>query len=261
MESRVLASRLLRAAAAVLLLCSASACAGERAAVLEIAAASSLSDVFADVAREFERDNPETVVRLSFAGSQTLRLQLEQGLRADVFASAHPAHLESLREAGLLTGAKVFARNDLVIAVEAGNPRLLRTPRDLMGAERIVIAAATVPAGMYTREFLARADAAYGPEFSRALMSNVVSLESNVRLARAKVQLGEADAAIVYRTDARVAAGVGVVEIPPELNVAVDYLVAALVNARNPALAARWIDYLDSQPARSALARHGFLLP
>lgn len=229
-------------------------------ATLVVFAASSLSDVFNDLEQSFETANAGVDVTLSYGGSQLLKLQISEGAPSDVFASADDAHMRELVSAGSAGPSQTFAYNELVIAVPEDNPAQLSELRDLPRAERLVIGAASVPVGRYTRELLARAGKVYGASFERDALSRVVSEESNVRLVRAKVELGEADAAIVYRTDAKASKRVKQVPLPSELNVRASYTIAVLAKAAQPELARRWVSYLLSPAGKAALGARGFLV-
>jgi molybdate transport system substrate-binding protein len=232
--------------------------AGRRSVV--VFAASSLADAFNDLEKGFEASNPGADVALSYGGSQVLTLQISQGAPADVFASADESHMQELIQQGYATAAQTFAQNELVLLVPADNPAQIDELKQLPKAHRLVIGAANVPVGAYTRQLLARAGASYGASFEKDVMARVVSEESNVRLVRAKVELGEADAAIVYRTDATFAKQVQLIGLPSALNVRASYPIAALRNAHEPELARRWVDYVRSADGRAALAARGFLV-
>lgn len=226
---------------------------------LRVFAASSLTDAFREMAGAFEGAHPDTEVVLVFAGSQILRLQIEQGAPADVFASANPQHMEALVEGGLVSGERVLARNELVVIVPPANPAGIESFADLVRAKRIVIGTPNVPVGAYAREALRRAGAeAGGGAFAHAVLGRVVSEESSVRLVRAKVELGEADAAIVYRTDA-VPGRVRTVQLPPRANVRARYLLGMVEGAENADGAERWAEFAASPAGRRILTRHGFL--
>ncbi len=225
---------------------------------LRIFAASSLTEAFQEMADAFEDASPGTDAVLVFAGSQVLRLQIEQGARADIFASADPRHMESLAQEGLVTGPRLLAENELVVIVPPGNPAGIEAFADLAGADRVVIGTPNVPVGAYAREVLRRAEAVGAlPGFEEAVMRRVVSEESNVRQVRAKVELGEADAALVYRTDA-VPGRVTTVQVPPRANVRARYLIGVVAGTRNPAAAERWVAFASSPEGRRILSRHGF---
>jgi molybdate transport system substrate-binding protein len=225
---------------------------------LRVFAASSLTDAFREMAGAFEGAHPDTDVVLVFAGSQVLRLQIEQGAPADVFASANAQHMQALVQDGLVSGQRVLARNELVVIVPPANPAGIESFADLVRAERIVIGTPNVPVGVYAREALRRAGSGGGGAFEEEVLDRVVSEESNVRLVRAKVELGEADAAIVYRTDA-VHGRVQTVQLPPGVNVRARYLIGTVQSAGNAAAAERWAEFAASPQGRRILSRHGFL--
>ncbi|MEX1362502.1 MAG: molybdate ABC transporter substrate-binding protein [Nannocystaceae bacterium] len=238
------------------------------ATTVTVLAASSLVDAFAELRIAFEGTNPGVDVVVSTAGSQALRLQIVQGAPADVFASANPAHMDALRREGLVRDVVTFAKGTLVLVVPRGNPAGLRSLADLPRARRVVMGTEEVPIGAYTRTVLERAESLYGPGFRSQVEARVVSLEPNVRLVLAKVELGEADAAIVYRSDT-IGAGAGGREGPrevevielPDLGVTPRYHVGVLTAAAAPALADRFVAHLRSELGRTVLTRHGFGAP
>jgi len=234
-------------------------CALLAAAQLTVFAASSLRDAFQDLGRIFEQEHPGTSLSFNFAGSQELRTQVEHGARADVLASADPRTLRALAGAGLSLEPQVFARNEPVIVVPVGNPAGIDALVDLPRARRLVVGAPEVPIGEYTVRILEAASRRYGPAFGAAVESRVASRELNVRQVLAKVALGEADAAIVYRTDALASRGaVEVISIPPQLNVVAEYPIALLRGAARPGLARAFVELVLSSAGQAVLARHGF---
>lgn len=234
------------------------AAAGPRA-TLTVFAAASLREAFAEIGSAFEKDHPGARVDFSFAGSQELRLQIEQGASADVFASADLRHLRALRAQGLVGEPRVFARNRLALVVPRGNPQGLRELRDLPRARRVVLAAPEVPAGAYAAALLEGAGRLYGPAFARDVEARVVSREPNVRQVLAKVELGEADAGLVYRSDAQAACGrVEVVPLPDGLVKEAEYPLAAVSGSKQPAMAAAFVDLVLSPAGQAALERRGF---
>jgi molybdate transport system substrate-binding protein len=226
---------------------------------LVVFAASSLTEAFEDLATVYVQMFGEPEPILAFAGSQILRLQIEQGARAHVFASANAAHMQSLAATGRIARPRVFAYNELVVIVPRSNPASIDQFSDLSRARRIVIGTPDVPVGAYTREMLVRAEEAYGAGLVSELRSNIVSEESNARLVRAKVELGEADAAVVYRTD--LSPRVRVIELPAELSVRAAYHAALVGEPPYPEAATRWISLLESARGRAILREHGFSTP
>lgn len=224
---------------------------------LNVFAASSLTEAFQDMENAFELQYADTDVVLNFGGSQLLRLQIEQGARADIFASADRRQLDKLIEAGIVAEPKVFTRNELVVIVPTTNPAGIESFADLPHASRLAIGAEEVPVGMYTGEVLRAASEQNTPNFAQAVYASVVSQEANVRLVRAKVELGEVDAAIVYRTDV-VPGRVRAIPIPAEVNADVDYVIAALVKTNNVKGATRWLTFVASTEGRRILSARGF---
>ena len=211
-------------------------------ATLTVFAAASLRDVFGDLRTTFERAHPGVKTQFNFAGSQELRTQIEQGAPADVFASADTRHMDAAHRAGLVQAPTLFATNAPVIVVPADNPAKLKSLGDLPTVKRLVIGAPAVPIGNYTLQILDKARSQYGADFPKRVQARVVSLEFNVRQVLTKVMLGEADAGIVYRTDALSAGDkVRVVEIPAQLNVLAEYPIATVARAPNADLARAWV--------------------
>jgi molybdate transport system substrate-binding protein len=232
---------------------------------LQVFAAASLRESFTALAATFERSHPGVKVRLNLAGSQELRTQIEQGARADLFASADVEQMARLRAQRMADAPLMFARNEPVIVVARGNAFGVKELRDLRRVERLVVGAPEVPIGRYTQLILRRCELVRGKDAAadvKEINARVVSRELNVRQVLAKVVLGEADAGIVYRTDAATAAGkVEVVEIDPDVNVIAEYPVARVTGARQPALALEWITLLRSPEGQRQLAQSGFLPP
>ncbi|XXT21741.1 molybdate ABC transporter substrate-binding protein [Sorangium sp. So ce429] len=227
---------------------------------LVVFAAASLRDVFTALGEDFERAHAGVEVTFNFAGTQELRTQLEQGAAADVFASADQRHMAELVKSGRAVSPAVFARNEPVIVVARESAGTIRGLADLPAAARIVIGAPEVPIGRYTLEILDRASGSLGADFRARVEARVVSRELNVRQVLAKVRLGEAQAGVVYRTDARAAQeGVSVVAIPPDINVIAEYPIAVVAGAAHPGLARAWVDLVLSEAGQGALQRVGFL--
>jgi len=226
---------------------------------LTVFAAASLREPFEAIAREFERKHPGVDVRLSFAGSQQLASQIRAGAPADVFASAAPGPVEGL--GNLVAQRRLFAQNRLAIVTPPGAETVQRLS-DLAKVEKVVLAADSVPAGMYARRMLASAARAYGRAWLTKVERSVVSQEVDVRAALIKVIIGEADAGIVYVTDAKLAgAKVRMVPVPVSLNVTGTYMVASMRESRAPDLAKAFVKSLLERPAQAELLRVGFTSP
>jgi len=221
--------------------------------------AASLTDAFASLAETFQAAHAGIKVTANAAGSQELRTQIEHGAKADVFASADLKHMDKLRQAGLVLAPTVFACNQPVMVVRPGSD--VKAFADLANVDRLVIGAPGAPIGTYTDQILAAAGKQLGAEWAKRVQARIVSRELNVRQVLAKVTLGEADAGIVYRTDATAAKGKGkaiTIAIPDAFNVTAEYPIAALSAAPRADLAAAWINLVMSPAGQALLAQHGF---
>lgn len=220
---------------------------------ITVFAASSLTDAFTKIGNDFERKHKNTEITFNFNASSTLATQIQQGAPADVFASADEANLAKV--AGDVAGqSKIFARNQLEIAVEPGNPKRIKTLADTVADDVIlVLCAPVVPCGKFAAEAYANAEVA---------LPDSVPTGENVKAALSKVQLGEADAAVVYVTDVKAAKGdVTGVAIPSADNVIARYPIAALNSSENADLAKEFVKYVRSMAGQATMARFGFLSP
>jgi molybdate transport system substrate-binding protein len=212
---------------------------------LTVFAAASLTNVFPRI---------DSRPYYSFGGSNMLAAQIEQGLPADVFASANVGLPWQLHRKGLVTRPVDFTANRLVIVIAHGNPLNLHSVRDLeRPGVKVVMAAAGVPVGDYTRKVLKRLGLS-------DLVDKAVSQENDVRGVLSKVVLGEADAGFVYTTDARTVKGkVGVLGIPKSAQPQVLYAAAAVKSSNHLQAAKAWVKRLLGKPAQKKLRAAGFL--
>lgn len=218
---------------------------------LTVLAASSLTDVFETAGAAYEKSRPGTALTFSFAGSQELASQVRQGAPADVLVTADGKTMDGLRPD---TGTPaVIARNGLVIVTGKGNPHKVAALEDLSDPSlKVVLAAPEVPVGRYSKQILESQDVDVRP----------VSQEPNVRAVLGKVELGEADAGLVYRTDATAAAGkVDAVDIPDAQNAVASYPAATLKGSTNPEAAAAFVKWLGGPEAQKILRDAGFRQP
>jgi molybdate transport system substrate-binding protein len=228
-----------------------------------VMAAASLTAAFLDVALHIRDTHPELKIVYNFAGSQALRTQLGQGAVADVFASANDIQMRRALDDGLIEGApQVFARNTLVVIVPVDNPGRLTSFEDLAkDGLKLALAGPQVPVGRYSREALLAGQADYGEDFAARVLRNLVTEETSVRQVLVKVQLGEADAGIVYASDVsgNVLQAVSAIPIPHAYNRLAGYPIAVTQAARNPTGAAAFIRYVLSAPGQAKLMAHGFI--
>jgi molybdate transport system substrate-binding protein len=235
---------------------------GEDAAKLHdvvVFAAASLKETFEAIAKNFEAAHAGSHVVLQLAGSQELRTQIENGAKADVFASADTKHMSALQDAGLVGKSTMFARTEPVVITPSANPAGLHRFEDLPKAKKLIVGVDDVPIGRYTKQVIEKAGKDLGESFVKDVEANVVSRELNVRQILAKVSLGEGDAGFAYRTDAAtVRDKVQVIDIPQRWNVIAEYPIAVTSHAPNPDLAKAWVEMVSSPGGQKILSAAGF---
>ncbi|MFD1815020.1 molybdate ABC transporter substrate-binding protein [Rhodococcus gannanensis] len=221
---------------------------------LTVFAAASLKATFTALGEQFEADHPGTNVEFNFAGSSDLVAQLTQGAPADVFASADTANMTKAVDAGLVAGAPVnFATNTLTIVTPPGNPKNITSFADLAApGNQVVVCAPQVPCGAATKKI----EDASGVDIAP------VSEESSVTDVLGKVTTGQADAGLVYVTDAANAGdAVVTVDFPESATVVNTYPIATLTDAQNPAAAQAFVELVTGPEGRKVLADAGFQAP
>jgi molybdate transport system substrate-binding protein len=219
---------------------------------ITVFAAASLTDAFEEVGSAFEEANPDATVEFNFGASSALREQILAGAPSDVFASANPSNMDQVVDAGEVEGDdEVFVRNELEIAVPAGNPGPVDGLDDFATPDLLIgLCAEEVPCGEFGREALANA----------GVTPSVDTNEPDVRSLLTKVEAGDLDAGIVYVTDV-LAAGDAVegVEIPEEDNVIAEYPIAALSASASPEVAEAFVAFVLSDEGQEILESYGFL--
>ncbi len=219
---------------------------------ITVSAAASLTEAFTEIGTKFEKKHKDATVTFNFAASSALAAQLQGGAPADVFASADGANMQKVVTTGEVTDPVDFAANQLTIVVKKGNPQKVERLGDLPELGVVSLCAPAVPCGRYANQMLTQ-DGITIPE-------EKITLGQDVKATLTAVSAGDADAAIVYRTDAR-AARTTVAEVPiaASLNVLAVYPIAPIVTSQNAKLADAWIDYVLSPAGQKTLAKHGFL--
>lgn len=223
--------------------------------------AANFTDANDALVEEFEMQREGAQVEVSYAGTQVLFLQLQQGATADLFLSADLDYAEQAQEEGLIDSFSEVSRNEEVIIVPSGNPAGVDGLEDL-GARpvELVIGVDTVPIGKYTRQIFENASSGYGSDFPERVRSRVVSEETNTREVAQKIALGEGEAAIVYRTDVTpsITDQVEIVEIPEEYNVEAFNYAGVVSNAPNPELTQEYLDLILSPEGQEILRGFGY---
>ncbi len=233
---------------------------------LDVFAAASLTASFNEIGKAFEAKNPGLKVIFNYAGSQQLAQQINSGAPADVVASANKAQMDAALKSGRIdaSAANNFVKNRLVVIYPKTNTAGIQTLQDLAKPGlKLVLADKAVPVGQYALTFLDNAarDASFGATYKDAVLKNVASYEQDVKSVLAKVELGEADAGIVYTTDAATDTQGKTVQIPiPDtLNVIATYPIAALKDSPNAQMAQAFVDYVLSADGQAVLTKYGFI--
>jgi molybdate transport system substrate-binding protein len=217
-------------------------------------AAASLTETFTALGKTFETAHPGVTVKFNFGGSSGLAQQITQGAPADVFAAASPATMKTVTDAHMASGQPTtFVRNRLEIAVPPDNLGKVTALKDLENAKlKVVLCAPQVPCGAAAQKVLD----------TNGLTVKPVSQEQDVKAVLTKVQLGEADAGLVYRTDVKAAAGkVKGIDFPEAADAINDYPIATLAKAPQPDLAGQFVQLILSDQGKAVLTQAGFESP
>jgi molybdate transport system substrate-binding protein len=226
-------------------------CGSSDARTLTVSAASSLTEAFTEAAQDFESENPDVDVSITFAGSSALAEQVNSGAPVDVVATASQQTMATMTDAGTAIDPVQFATNRLAIAVPRGNPAGIASVADL-ATVRTAVCAPQVPCGAATQELLARTGTTV----------DAVSLDPDVKTVLGRVAADEVDAGIVYATDVRAAgAAVEAIAIPDDVNVSTGYYLARVTDSDQAALADRFIEFVSTGPGQQVLDDLGFELP
>lgn len=230
---------------------------------LTVFAASSLTDAFKELGLLFETER-NIPVTFNIGASSQLRTQLGQGAPADVFASADQNQMQNARADGSIAGADVtFARNRLVVITPRDNPAGIQSAADVARpGVRFVTAAPEVPIGVYTQNMFDKMSQidVFGADFKDRANANIVSREPNVRQVVAKVQLGEADAAVVYLTDVTPSSAPDLLTlpIPDDLNTLAAYPIALVASSAEAELGQAFIDMVMAPAGQAILEKWNF---
>ncbi|MFI6961870.1 molybdate ABC transporter substrate-binding protein [Streptomyces sp. NPDC050149] len=233
---------------------SASGSSDQLSGTVTVFAAASLKESFTALGKEFEEQHPGTKVTFSFGGSDSLAASITGGAPADVFASASPKTMKIVTDAGDASGTPAtFVRNQLEIATLPGNPDKISSLKDLTGSGlKVVLCDKEVPCGAAAQKALEAAELELTP----------VSYEQDVKSALTKVELKEADAAVVYKTDVHAAGDkVEGVDFPESANAINDYPIVQLKDTQNSEAAKAFIALVQSSAGQQVLTGAGFLKP
>lgn len=216
---------------------------------LTVFAAASLTKSYDQIGQQFEKAHPGVTVKFSYAGSQSLVDQLDQGAPADVLATADTKTMDKAGKGSLVGPTKIYTSNLLTVITPPGNPGKVTGFNDSLSSVKLVICAPAVPCGNATKKLEKALDVTLRP----------VSEEQQVTDVRGKVESGEADAGIVYRTDAKVSGDkVDTIDIKGADKAVNLYPIAVTKNAKSPEVAQQFVDYVTSDAGKKVLTANGF---
>lgn len=218
--------------------------------------AANMTDPMNALVKEYEKRNDGTKIDASYAGTQILFTQIQQGVSADFFLSADLDYAKKAKKEGLIDSFETVSKMREVIIVPKANPAGIESLEDL-GTKPVdlVIGVDNVPIGKYTRQVFENANEDYGPDFSKKVLGHVVSNETNTKEVAQKAATGEAGAAIVYITDVTpgIAEKVDAIQIPDKYNVTASNYAAVLNKADNPELAQDFLDFMLSKDGQEII--------
>lgn len=219
-----------------------------------VSVAASMTEVFIDIKDKFEKSHPNYSVKLNFASSGALQQQIEQGAPIDVFISAGKQQIERLKAKNLVQESQVIATNTLVIIISKNSKKVISNFEEVAqaGFERIALGnTETVPAGSYAKEALVNTNQ------WEVILPQVVYAK-DVRQVVAYVESGNVDAGIVYKTDVLKAENIKVIAIPKQYYSQILYSAAVIHSSKQTDISQKFVQFLMTKDAQSALADHGF---
>ena len=222
---------------------------------ITVSAAASLTEAFTTIKEDFVTANPDVTVTINFGSSGQLATQIQGGAPADVAAFADETPMKTLSDGDLLAApAEIFARNQLIIVTKPGNPNGITTLADLATAGTISLCGSTAPCGKFADQILATAGI--------TIPTTSISRGQDVKATLTAVTEGDAEAAIVYVTDAKAAGTtVDTVDIAEADNVVARYPIAVIAATQNAEAAQAFQDYVLGEQGQAVLKDAGFLAP
>jgi molybdate transport system substrate-binding protein len=231
---------------------------------LTVFTAASLTGAFGEIGQIYKNETNISVV-FNFDGSQVLRTQIDNGAYADVFASANTKQMNALKTEGLMNNSSVsiFTKNKISLIIPKDNPAKIQNLTDLAKpGVKIIIGTKDVPVGDYAMQIINKLgnDSAYGPDYKKKVMDNIISQETNVNYVVTKVALGEADVGFAYVSDIteNLSAKVDKIEIPEKYNVVGQYPIGILKASKYPVESEEFINFVESEKGKAVLDKYGF---
>ncbi|GGH81462.1 molybdenum ABC transporter molybdate-binding protein [Pullulanibacillus pueri] len=228
---------------------------------MEALIAANATDPMNTIIKNYERANPAIAIKASYAGTQIIQTQLEQGAPADIFLSANLSHIQTLQKEGYVKDFYKVSKNHEVIIVPKNNPAQIHNLQDLGKKQaKLIIGVDTVPIGQYTRQIINKASRDYGPNFKKDVMGRVASTETNVKQILEKISMGNGDAGVVYLTDvtAQYKSKVKIIEIPEKYNVESINYIAVTTKGPHPKRAKAFLDYILSAKGQGVFADYHY---
>lgn len=232
---------------------------GEKA-VINVSAAASLTQVITEIVDEYKLDNKDVRINLNFAGTNTLKMQIEEGADVDLFLSANFKYYDELDKNGFIDVGSEFAKNKLCIIKHKDNKAIHKIEDLTKPGLKVIVGNEEVPIGKYTLEVLGNLNAVYGNNFSESVLSNVASMESHVKRIVTKINLNEGDCGFVYKTDVTgdVKENVDLIEIDDQYNVISRYYAGIIKKDTISDGTKKLYQYILSEKGQEIFKKYGF---
>ncbi|QUI23558.1 molybdate ABC transporter substrate-binding protein [Vallitalea pronyensis] len=246
----------------IILMITAAGCTHNKTTDIHVSAAASLTQVIDEMVKHYTKSHTDVKINLNYAGTNTLKMQVEEGADVDLFLSANFKYYDELNQKGFIQEGEAFAKNKLCVIKHKDN-QTIHTIEDLTQPDlKIIIGNKDVPIGKYTLEVLNKLDEKYGPDFSEKVLENVVSQETNVKRIVTKINLNEGDAGFVYMTDMTdaVRANVEHFEIEDQYNVLSHYYAGIIKKDTIKDETERFYQFILSKEGQDILKQYGFIM-
>jgi len=235
-------------------------CSKKEVVEINISAAASLTQVVSDIVKQYEVENTGTKINLNFAGTNTLKMQIEEGADADLFLSANFKYYDELDKKGFIEEGSEFANNKLCIIKHKDNKEIERIEDITKSGLKIIVGAKEVPVGKYTLVVLDKLESKLGKDFSKNALTNVASMESDVKRIVTKINLNEGDCGFVYKTDVidSIKENVEVIEIEDDYNVISSYYAGIIKKDNIEKETEKIYKYILSEKVKEIFKKYGF---
>ncbi len=245
-----------------LLVMTGTGCRRDQTVDINVSAASSLTQVISEIVNQYTQANKDVKINLNFAGTNTLKMQIEEGVDVDLFLSANFKYYDELDKKGYIEEGAEFAKNKLCIIKHKDNKNIYEIQDITKSGLKVITGNEDVPIGKYTLEVLNKLNEKYGADFSEKVQANVVSKETNVKRIVTKINLNEGDVGFVYKTDITdsVKENVESIEIEDQYNVMSHYYAGIVIKEKIKEETKKLYQYLFSTKGQEILKSHGFIV-